>query len=50
LIEDETDAKGKPRYNLHPWVRRSLRGGLVDKWQLSLQEWEQIAKWKYDID
>ncbi|MEG4392171.1 NB-ARC domain-containing protein [Microcoleus sp. BROC3] len=50
LIEKETDAKGKPRYNLHPWVRRSLRGGLVDKWQLSLQEWEQIAKWKYDID
>lgn len=50
LIEDETDAKGKLRYNLHPWVRRSLRGGLVDKWQLSLQEWEQIAKWKYDID
>ncbi|MEG4571756.1 NB-ARC domain-containing protein [Microcoleus sp. N3A4] len=50
LIEDETDAQGKPRYNLHPWVRRSLRGGLVDKWQLSLQEWEQIAKWKYDID
>jgi len=50
LIEDETDAKGKQRYNLHPWVRRSLRGGLVDKWQRSCQEWKQITKWKYDID
>lgn len=50
LIEKETDAKGKLRYNLHPWVRRSLRRGLVDKWQRSLQEWKQIAKWKYDID
>ncbi len=49
LIEKETDAKGKPRYNLHPWVRRSLRRGLVDKWQRSLQEWKQITKWKYDI-
>lgn len=50
LMEEEKDSKGKARYNLHPWVRRSLRGGLVEKWQRSLSEWEQIAKWKYDID
>jgi len=49
LIEDETDAKGNLRYNIHPWVRRSLRGGLVDKWEMSLSELEQLAKWKYGI-
>lgn len=49
LIEDELDAKGNQRYNLHPWVRRSLQGKLVDKWQQSLAELEQIVKWKFDI-
>lgn len=48
LIEDEPDAKGNLRYNLHPWVRRSLRGGLVDKWQPSLQDLEKKFKWKFD--
>ncbi|KAB8316947.1 AAA family ATPase [Tolypothrix campylonemoides VB511288] len=50
LIEDVQDTKGNQRYDLHPWVRSSVRGGLVDKWQLSLQQKEQIAKWKFDID
>ncbi len=50
LIEDLQDAQGNQRYDLHPWVRSSLRGGLVDKWQPSLQDLEQIAKWKFDID
>ena len=49
LMEEEQDAKGKTRYNLHPWVRRSLRQGLVERWQRSISEWEQIARWKYDI-
>jgi len=50
LLEDEPDANNNRRYNLHPWVRRSLRGGLVDKWQPSLQELEQITKWMLDLD
>ncbi len=49
LMEEEQDAKGKTRYNLHPWVRRSLRKGLVERWQRSISEWEQIARWKYDV-
>lgn len=50
LIEDELDAKGNQRYNLHPWVRRSLQGKLVDKWEQSLQKLEEIAQWKFGID
>jgi hypothetical protein len=51
LMEEEKDAKGKARYNLHPWVRRSLRGGLVEKWQeRSISEWEDIARRKYGLD
>jgi hypothetical protein len=50
LIEDAQDAQGNRRYDLHPWVRSSVRGGLVDKWQPSLQDLEQVAKWKFDID
>jgi hypothetical protein len=50
LIEDVQDAQGNQRYDLHPWVRSSVRGGLVDKWQPSLQDLEQIAKWKFDLD
>ncbi len=37
------------RYDLHPWVRRSVRSGLVQKWQPSLEELEQRFKWKLDI-
>jgi hypothetical protein len=49
LIEEDQDIKGNQRYNLHPWVRRSLRKGLVDKWSRSLEEWKQIAQWKYGL-
>jgi len=37
------------RYDLHPWVRRSVRSGLVQKWQPSFEELEQRMKWKLDI-
>ncbi len=50
LIEDETDAKNQRRYNLHPWVRRSLRASLMEKWQPSLQELENITNWMLDLD
>ena len=50
LMEDVQDAKGNQRYDLHPWIRSSLRGGLVNTWQPSLQDFEQIAKSKFDID
>ncbi len=50
LMEEEKDAKGRARYNLHPWVRRSLRGGLVERWQdRSISEWEDIARRKYGL-
>lgn len=47
FIEDKQDVKGNRRYDLHPWVRTSVRGKLVDKWQSSIQDLEQIAQWKY---
>jgi hypothetical protein len=49
LLEDKQDVKGNWRYDLHPWVRGSVRGGLVDNWQPSLQDLEQITRWKYDL-
>ena len=49
LIENEIDRKGNLRYNLHPWVRRSLRGELIDRWQQSLPELEEIMKWMLDL-
>lgn len=48
LLEDIQDAKGNRRYDLHPWVRRSVRGGLVEKWQPSLQNLQQKFKWKFN--
>jgi hypothetical protein len=49
LLEGKQDIKGNWRYDLHPWVRSSVRGGLVDNWQPSLQDLEQKAKWMFDI-
>lgn len=49
LIAETQDAKGNQRYDLHPWVRSSIRNNLVEKWEISLQDLEQIAKWKYGI-
>jgi hypothetical protein len=49
LIEDVQDVQGNRRYDLHPWVRSSVRGGLVDNWQPSLHDLERITKWKYDL-
>lgn len=46
LLEDIQDAQGTPRIDLHPWVRNSVRSGLVDKWQPSPEYLEQIAKLK----
>lgn len=50
LIEEVQDAKGNQRYDLHPWVRSSVRSGLVEKWHPSLQDLEQIAAEKFGID
>jgi hypothetical protein len=35
------------RYDLHPWVRRSIRSNLIDKWkyQEPVDELDRIAKW-----
>jgi hypothetical protein len=50
LIEEVQDTQGSLRYDLHPWVRSSVRGELVDKWQPSLQDLAKIAVWKFGID
>jgi len=50
LIEYVTDVQGNDRYDLHPWLRRSLRSGLVDNWEPDLKYLEDIAKWKLGID
>ena len=50
LIEETKDAGGNRRFDLHPWVRNSVRRGLVEKWQPSLQDLEKIAKWKFGIE
>ncbi|MCC3476346.1 MAG: hypothetical protein JGK24_27750 [Microcoleus sp. PH2017_29_MFU_D_A] len=42
---------GNQRYDLHPWVRRSVRSNLQTNWEVpSLpDELDQIARWKYGI-
>lgn len=50
LIEYVTDVQGNDRYDLHPWLRRSLRSGLVDNWEPDLKYLEDIVKWKLGID
>jgi hypothetical protein len=39
------------RYDLHPWVRRSVRSNLEAHWEVltSPNELDQIAQWKYGI-
>ncbi|MGL5063506.1 MAG: NB-ARC domain-containing protein [Microcoleus sp.] len=39
------------RYDLHPWVRRSVRSNLEANWgvQTSLDELDRIAQWKYGV-
>jgi hypothetical protein len=39
------------RYDLHPWVRRSVRSNLLEKWDTSSTkgELDSIAKWKYGV-
>ncbi len=49
LLQDLQDVKGNHRYDLHPWIRSSVRGGLVEKWQPSIYELEQIAQLKFGI-
>ena len=50
LLEDRPDERKTLRHDLHPWVRSSVRSGLVEKWQPSLGDLERIAQWKFGID
>ncbi|MEA5468011.1 NB-ARC domain-containing protein [Spirulina sp. 06S082] len=50
LLENQKDCLGNWRYSLHPWVRNSIRSNLVDRWQPSLKDIENIAKYKFNID
>ncbi len=54
LLQVVTRSPTPVRYDLHPWVRNSIRSHLVDNWQPSAQNLErvlqyrknQILKWK----
>ena len=50
LIAETTDITQEKRYDLHPWVRASVRQGLVEKWQPSLKEQEHLSRWKYGLN
>jgi len=50
LIAETRDMAGEKRYDLHPWIRASVRGGLVEKWQPSSEERTRFLKWKYGIE
>lgn len=47
LIAESRDLTGEKRYDLHPWVRASVRSGLVEKWQPSIEERQRLLRWKY---
>lgn len=46
LIEDKLDNYGIRRIDLHPWVRNSVRGGLVDTWKPSKEYLQEVVKLK----
>lgn len=47
-INDSTNGNTH-RYDLHPWMRRSLRSGLVGDWQESFETVQQIFRAKYGL-
>jgi len=40
---------GNQRYDLHPWVRRSVRSNLQANWEVPPDDLDQIARWKYGV-
>lgn len=40
---------GNQRYDLHPWVRRSVRSNLQANWEQPPDDLDQIFRWKYGI-
>ncbi|HBW56276.1 MAG TPA: hypothetical protein DEF27_00125 [Oscillatoriales bacterium UBA8482] len=50
LIAETRDVKDEKRYDLHPWVRASVRSGLVEKWEPSLEEMKRLSQWKFGIN
>lgn len=40
---------GNQRYDLHPWVRRSVRSNLQANWEQPPDDLDQIARWKYGV-
>ncbi len=49
LIAETRDTVGEKRYDLHPWVKASVRRGLVEKWEPSVEDMGRLFKWKYGI-
>lgn len=40
---------GEQRYDLHPWVRRTVRSNLQANWEVPPDDLDQIARWKYGV-
>ena len=40
---------GNQRYDLHPWVRRTVRSNLQANWEVPPDDLDQIARWKYGV-
>ena len=40
---------GEQRYDLHPWVRRTVRSNLQANWEQPPDDLDQILRWKYGI-
>jgi hypothetical protein len=47
FILEMQDSNKILRYDLHPWLRRSIRSGLVGKWNESFEDFEKIIRRKY---
>jgi hypothetical protein len=50
LIESVKDSVGNWRYDLHPWMRRSLRSEWAVKWRRDFKDLKREAQDKYDLD
>lgn len=49
ILQVDDSSENTRRYDLHPWMRRSLRSGLVGHWQESFETAQQIFREKYGL-
>ena len=46
LIEVGIDPMGESKYDLHPWIRSSIRANLVDNWSPTEDDVRKVIDWK----